>query len=172
MPADDFFSGECGAGAGLDKETATPSGKQHLTVAAANGATALHDTRSEGRKRELVRQIARLVRRFHRAGFYHRDLYLCHIFVRDERGRFTLYLIDLQRVRQKRPGQVGRRWLVKDLAALEYSASGGIVTRTDRVRFVREYLGVKRLDGAAKELVRSVTAKSGRIARHDEKKRG
>jgi tRNA A-37 threonylcarbamoyl transferase component Bud32 len=155
-----------------EKATATPSGKQPLTAAAANSASALHNPRSDARKRELVRQIARLVRRFHRAGFYHRDLYLCHIFVREERGNFALYLIDLQRVRQKRPGQVGRRWLVKDLAALNYSAPAGIITRTDRMRFVRDYLGLKRLDGVARKLVGSVVAKTGRIARHDEKKRG
>jgi tRNA A-37 threonylcarbamoyl transferase component Bud32 len=155
-PADDFLKQEFGA-------------SKPLNMAANSGR---HGTRQDFRKRELVRQMARLVRRFHRAGFYHRDLYLCHIFVREERGNFALYLIDLQRVRQKRPGRVGRRWLVKDLAALEYSAPAGIVTRTDRVRFVREYLGVKKLDGAAKELIRSVVEKAGRIARHDEKKRG
>ncbi|NIA22493.1 MAG: hypothetical protein GWP05_11150, partial [Anaerolineaceae bacterium] len=153
------------------------------------------------KKRLLVRQIARLAaRRFHGAGFYHRDFYLCHFFVRprppagqdpchpegqsDEAGvpcsrlrghadaepeadPYILHLIDLQRVRHCRRRQVGSRWIVKDLAALAYSAPAGVITRTDKVRFLREYLKLGKLDAAARDLIRSVAAKTGRIARHD-----
>ena len=84
---------------------------------------------------------------------------------------YGLHLIDLQRVRWRRDGRVGRRWLVKDLAALNYSAPAAVVTQTDKVRFLREYLAQARLDAAARRLVRSVLAKTGRIARHDAKLR-
>ncbi|MBN2584046.1 MAG: hypothetical protein JXL80_13355 [Planctomycetes bacterium] len=127
-------------------------------------------------KRELVRQIAQLARRFHGQGFCHRDFYLCHLFVREastddeSSSPFILHLIDLQRVRRSRRGRrVGRRWIVKDLAALNYSAPAGIVTRTDKLRFLRPYLGLARLDVAARDLVRDVAAKTARIARHDAK---
>lgn len=130
------------------------------------------------RKRRFIHDVARLVHRLHRAGFYHRDLYLCHIFVREltsaaGQPEWGLHLIDLQRVRWPGPGKVGRRWIIKDLAELAYSAPAGVVSRTDRVRFLREYLGLGgrrwsgRLDDRARRLVRSVVRKAEQIARHD-----
>jgi tRNA A-37 threonylcarbamoyl transferase component Bud32 len=61
-------------------------------------------------------EIGKLMRRFHDAGFIHKDSYLCHIFVAGEK----LYFIDLQRVLG--PGRFAQRWIVKDLAALAHSA--------------------------------------------------
>jgi tRNA A-37 threonylcarbamoyl transferase component Bud32 len=60
--------------------------------------------------------IGKLMRRFHDAGFIHKDSYLCHIFVAGEK----LFFIDLQRVLG--PGTFAERWRVKDLAALAHSA--------------------------------------------------
>ena len=69
----------------------------------------------------LVRQLAALVRRFHQSGFNHRDLYCCHFFLREPSpGQFQIKLIDLQRVQHRR--WLRRRWLVKDLAKLAWSA--------------------------------------------------
>ncbi len=82
-----------------------------------------------------------------------------------------MHLIDLQRVRWQREGWP-RRWIVKDLAALDYSSPAGIVTRADKVRFLREYLGLRRLDAEGRALAASVAAKTRRIARHDAKLRG
>ena len=61
--------------------------------------------------------IGKLMRRFHDAGFIHKDSYLCHIFVAGE----TLFFIDLQRVLG--PGKFSQRWIVKDLAALAHSTA-------------------------------------------------
>ena len=62
-----------------------------------------------------------VARRFHAAGYNHRDLYCCHFFVKEpEPGRFEIRLIDLQRVQRRR--RFRRRWIVKDLAQLAYSA--------------------------------------------------
>jgi lipopolysaccharide core heptose(I) kinase len=128
------------------------------------------------RKRRLIRDIARLARRFHRSGFHHRDFYLCHVFVRelaDEGEPWALHLIDLQRVLWPGAGKVGRRWLVKDLSQMNYSAPPGVVTRSDKLRFLREYLALPTrrkgspLAGGARQLVRSIVAKTRRIARHD-----
>lgn len=144
--------------------------------AAARGGEALL------RKRRLVAEIARLARKFHGSGFHHRDFYLCHVFVRELDGAagetgWALHLIDLQRVRRPGPGRVGRRWLVKDLSQMNYSAPAGVVTRTDKVRFLREYLALGsrrrsgRLDAGARRLVADIEAKTKRIARHDRKLR-
>ncbi len=125
-------------------------------------------------KRELVARIADVARRMHGHGFCHRDFYLCHLFVRerplgDAGPPLVLHVIDLQRVRRGRGGRLRRRWIVKDLAALDYSAPAGIITRTDKVRFLRRYLGVGALDAAARDLIADVVAKTARIARHDAK---
>ena len=57
---------------------------------------------------------------------------------------------------------------MKDLAALDYSA-GALATRTDRVRFLRAYLGVPRLDADAKRLARAVRRKATFMSRHGAK---
>ncbi|MGW8257976.1 MAG: lipopolysaccharide kinase InaA family protein, partial [Thermoguttaceae bacterium] len=55
--------------------------------------------------RRLISEIALIVRRFHAAGYNHRDLYCRHFFVSDSaQQRREIRLIDLQRVQR-------RRWL-------------------------------------------------------------
>jgi len=119
-------------------------------------------------KKELIRQVADLVRHLHRADFYHRDLYLSHIFLsRDSLGAERLNLIDLQRV--FRPLIRRRRWQVKDLAQLYYSARD-YFSATDIMRFLCEYLGGKSLSAEDKRMVRAVYRKAKRIARHNSKR--
>ena len=119
----------------------------------------------DAQRRDLVTRLAHLVRRFHSAGFNHRDLYCCHVFVQDRAEQAPgLYLIDLQRVERRR--WFRRRWLVKDLAQLSYSAPAERISRTDRMRFFRSYLGCGKLTAAHKRLARSVLAKMRRMARH------
>ncbi|MCP4248427.1 MAG: hypothetical protein GY778_15375 [bacterium] len=115
--------------------------------------------------RGMVNGLARFVARFHGAGFVHRDLYLSHIFVDDRDGQPQFRLIDLARV--VAPRHRRRRWIVKDLAALDYSTPQSVATSADRMRLIRTYLGVDRLAPAHKQLVRRVIRKSQRIARHD-----
>ena len=65
----------------------------------------------------LIVQVAGIARRFHAAGFNHRDFYGCHLLVKEtSQGRFDVRLIDLQRVQRRR--WFRRRWIVKDLAQL------------------------------------------------------
>jgi hypothetical protein len=131
-------------------------------------------------KRNLIRQTAALARRLHGADLSHRDFYLCHVMVRPVQGREpVLHLIDLQRLTHHRRG-IGRRWVVKDLAALLFSSVPGpatgirspVFTRTDRLRFARAYFQADRLAPEHKRLLRAVMRKAGRIARHDARKRG
>lgn len=91
-------------------------------------------------RHELTRRLARLVRLMHAHGLFHRDLYLSHVFVDFAPGGPRCCLIDVARLRRARRGDL--RWRIKDLAALEYSSPRGVVHRTDRLRFLREYLGV------------------------------
>ncbi len=130
-------------------------------------------------KRRLIRQMAGLARQMHGADLSHRDFYLCHIMVRPLDGREpVLHLIDLQRLTHHRRG-IGRRWIVKDLAALLFSSWPGpatgirspVFTQTDRLRFARAYFQAGRLTEAHKRLLRTVVRKAGRTARHDARKR-
>ena len=109
--------------------------------------------------------------RLHTGGYVHRDLYLSHIFFDpDAPLDDALCLIDLQRM--IRPAVNRRRWIVKDLAALNYSASptrgdaigpSDLVSQADRLRWLKLYLGAVKLDGSARRLAYRVIGKTMRI---------
>jgi UDP-glucose:(heptosyl)LPS alpha-1,3-glucosyltransferase len=91
-------------------------------------------------RRKIIKRVANIVRRLHRAGINHRDLYLCHFWLEEglqELDKKRLFLIDLHRIQIRR--QVPFRWLVKDLGGLYYSAANCGLSRTDLLRFVCEY---------------------------------
>jgi len=114
--------------------------------------------------RRLIDAVADVAGRFHRAGFNHRDLYCCHFFIREpSAGRFLVNLIDLQRVERRR--WLRRRWVIKDLAQLAYSAPRERITRTRRLAFVKQYLQTSRLLPEHKRLIRQVLAKQRTMER-------
>jgi hypothetical protein len=136
--------------------------------------------------RAVLDESAQLVARLHSAGYAHRDLYLSHLFhdptaAPGERLR----LIDLQRV--FRPAFWKSRWLVKDLAALNYSTPSHVASRADRLRWLTRYLTLsappnEEAPGAAgsnanratavvrKRLALQVFGKTQQIAKHDERR--
>lgn len=92
-------------------------------------------------KRHLIEKLARISRTMLGNGICHRDYYLCHFLLHLENGRpradLRLSLIDLHRALIRR--NLGRRWIVKDLAGLYYSAMHIGLTRKDLLRFIRCY---------------------------------
>jgi heptose I phosphotransferase len=92
-------------------------------------------------KRALIDEVARIARLMHDHGMNHRDFYLCHFLLDQHEGwsmqQPTLYLIDLHRVQMRR--RVPRRWLVKDLGGLYFSALDAGLSRHDVLRFLRGY---------------------------------
>ena len=120
-------------------------------------------------KRDLIEQVALLTRKMHAMGLNHRDYYLCHIFIRTMGGNedFEIFIIDLHRVDIRK--RVGRRWIVKDLAALHFSSLALPIHATDRIRFLKLYLQKKRLDERDRLFVRQILKKTDRIAKHTEK---
>ncbi len=115
----------------------------------------------------LIPTLAAFVARLHERGYVHRDLYLAHIFYDPTRQPETsLHLIDVQRV--MRPPRRHRRWIIKDLAALNFSAPRHLVLQTDRLRWLTHYLGASKLDGSARRLVYRIVGKTRMIARHEE----
>ena len=112
----------------------------------------------------LLHQVAELVRRFHQAGYNHRDLYSYHVFIKETSpGTFDLRLIDLQRVQRRRRRR--RRWVVKDLAQLAWSVPLDRIGCTQRVAFMKHYLGVGKLRPADKRLIRAVLSKQRAMRR-------
>jgi RIO-like serine/threonine protein kinase len=115
-------------------------------------------------RRQFIKQLALFIKKFHETGCRHRDLYMCHIF-RIPDGRF--YLIDLARV--FKPALFSELYRVKDVAQLHYSAPAKYFSKTDRLRFLRAYLGREKLNAGDKIFVRRIAGKAGRMARHDAK---
>ena len=92
-------------------------------------------------KHALIRRVADMAGRMHRAGVNHRDFYLCHFLLHLEpqptAQNMKLSLIDLHRAQSRT--QVPRRWRDKDLAGLYFSALGIGLTQRDFLRFLRVY---------------------------------
>lgn len=105
------------------------------------------------RRREFLKRIASLARHFHGAGFVHKDFYIGHVLVSDAGGAPQLFLIDLQRVVQ--PRWFRRRWLVKDLGAMAYSALNSGATASQLLRAYLDYRGVKKLGAEDKIIARA-----------------
>ena len=102
-------------------------------------------------KRLLIEKLATISRKMHAAGINHRDYYLCHFLldaafaehnVISESTR--LFLIDLHRAQIRH--KVPKRWLIKDLASLHFSAHAVTLSQCDVLRFIRAYSGVSLRD--------------------------
>ena len=129
-------------------------------------------------KRGLAEELARLARRLHDRRCFHKDLYLCHFFIRAEdtqsppegppgeawRGR--VHLIDLHRLAHH--PWTWRVWQVKDLAQLLYSSEVAGVDVRDRLSFWRHYRGPAGPAGSADRwLLRAVRLKWRRYRAHN-----
>jgi heptose I phosphotransferase len=107
-------------------------------------------------KRRLVRSLAEIARALHTGGINHRDFYLGHFLLDISQGRAVLeqnkpklFLIDLHRAQRRR--RTPRRWLLKDLGGLLFSAMDAELTIRDLLLFVRCYRG----DSSRAELKRN-----------------
>jgi hypothetical protein len=149
-------------------------GRSCLLTAAIEGCCKLSEwlTEQGGSLRNGQRQtwhqaitgVAEVARTMHSAGLHHQDFYLTHLMLplgqNAERPR-EIHVLDLGRVRWHK--RLSSRWIVKDLAQLDYSASRA--TRSDRLRFLATYFG-RRPQNADRRLIRRILRKSQAIARH------
>lgn len=86
-------------------------------------------------KLALLLQAADIARTMHDAGVCHRDFYLCHLLLTSPAEPLTV--IDLHRALVQ--PNLARRWLIKDVAALYFSALDIGLGRRDLFRFMRRY---------------------------------
>ncbi len=116
-------------------------------------------------RRRLLNRLADLVAELHRAGFYHRDLYLSHIVLRE--GTDSPVILDVGRLR--RESSPRQRWFIKDLAALLHSSPPSI-RRTDSLRFLRRYRAAVLGETPSKQdlarFSRAIVQKARRLAAH------
>lgn len=149
--------------------------RSFLITAALEACTKLSDLHRTGvagvDRRALIDLVAATARQMHGAGLHHQDFYLGHLLLPNaslegQAPLDRLYVIDLGRVRHQRT--LSRRWIVKDLAQLNYSATG--VSQRDQLRFLRAYLG-RDLQRDDRRLMTQIASKTAAIARHSRKNR-
>jgi len=114
--------------------------------------------------RQIVDGVADVARNMHAAGMHHQDFYLTHLMVPQRGPAAPIHVLDLGRARFQ--PRLAHRWIVKDLAQLDYSADG--VSATDRLRFFTRYLG-HRPTREDRAFVAQIIRKSRAIARHSQK---
>lgn len=113
----------------------------------------------------MLNSTADLAARLHAHGLHHRDLYLCHFFVK-ERDPTHVRLIDAGRVKRLPGWPMKNRWIVKDLAAFWFSTMSLPVTDDQRARWLERYASQRDLNDVA-GLRAKIERKAASIARHD-----
>lgn len=125
-------------------------------------------------KRALIREVAAMTGRMHRAGVNHRDCYICHFLLHTDTpptaDQLRLSLIDLHRA-QLRPS-VPRRWRDKDLAGLYFSALQIGLTERDKLRFLKAYFQrpLRRILTEEAVLLRMLETKAAKLQARFERK--
>ena len=91
-------------------------------------------------KRQLIDQVADISRRLHDNGVNHRDYYICHFLMKNDKSNDPkLYLIDLHRAQMRKRTPV--RWIIKDVGGLFFSIFDLDFTQRDLFRFIKIYSG-------------------------------
>ena len=114
----------------------------------------------------LLRKLADSAGRMHRAGINHRDFYICHFHLDEgtlEQSSPRCFVIDLHRAQIRR--RTPRRWLVKDLAGLYFSAMDCGLQRRDLLRFMSRYTkgGLRVAIGRDRAIWRQVEQRARRL---------
>ena len=89
-------------------------------------------------RKALICKVAEIASVLHSSGICHRDLYLCHFLLHKDEPNFPkISVIDLHRALIR--GELPKRWVIKDIAGLYYSALNIGRTRWDIQLFIWQY---------------------------------
>ena len=120
-------------------------------------------------RQKLVAMLAQTSRSMHAAGINHRDYYLCHFHLDLESLATTprAHVIDLHRAQCR--DVVPKRWLIKDLAGLYFSAMDCGLTLRDVLRFLKHYevSGLHTAFGERSGFWMTVSAKAQQLYRRE-----
>jgi len=96
-------------------------------------------------KHTLLLAIVRLLQSLHQQHYFHKDMYLCHLYIHQrcldripENWDRELHLIDFHRF--ARHPLTGLWWRLKDVSQLLFSMHNPGLTADDRLFFLRQYL--------------------------------
>ena len=89
-----------------------------------------------GSWRELIRAFGRTIGRMHACNIFHGDLRLNNVLLRQDGGNCRFFFLDNERT--KKFNKLPFRSRVKNLVQIN-TVPFGIFSRTDRMRFFREY---------------------------------
>ena len=103
------------------------------------------------RRNRLIKALASPVRKLHEKGFQHNCMYPRHLLVRQTDREIRVRVIDLEKNKWQ---PLGNKRRVRDLESLHRRTGGW--SRSDRLRFINAYCGIKRLDKSAKRLCRQI----------------
>ncbi len=110
--------------------------------------------------REMTRTFGRTLGRMHANNIFHGDLRLNNVLLRREGGNWRFFFLDNERTRKF--NKLPFRCRVKNLVQLNMAPSG-IVSKSDRMRFFREYraeAGIGKEEGKA--LIVTILKKTSR----------
>ena len=112
-------------------------------------------------KRERIRRLARLIRKFHASGFVHGDLVASNIFVgTPDSNDVEFYFMDNDRTRRY-PSWLPQTFWKRNLTQLNRLPLPGISLQ-DRLRFLHVYLNVRRLSATDRQMARWLEVKTRR----------
>ncbi len=121
-------------------------------------------------RRAIGRRLARQVARMHAAGFAHGQLFWRNTLIRfDLVGQPEFFFLDVRPRRGGRRMARRPRWWLFELAHLAASALP-FSTRTERLRFLHEYYGARRLSPDFKEHYREIDRLTRRWLAHEQKR--
>lgn len=117
--------------------------------------SAVADGRSLQEQRRLLSAMAKAVRKLHDVHVQYRSLYPKHLFIRKNGNDYDVAMIDLEK---SRLSFVPLLRTFSDLVTLNYRTQGW--SRTSRLYFFKQYLGVEKLAALHKILCRWIVKKS------------
>ena len=106
------------------------------------------------KKRAFINNLAKTIGKMHNHNIFHHDLKTCNIMVKEEQNKsFNFTFLDFDKVSFKEKITIRKR--VKNLTQINLSTPR-IITITDRLRFLKEYLRQCSIIDEKKEILREI----------------
>ena len=142
---------------------------QNLTTFALDVAGGRREV-THTQRRLMIRTLAVQLAEMHAAGISHGNLFWRNVLVRngvDERPEF--FFLDAQPMRKWERLGAGSNWWLRELAQVTVSALQ-FTTRTERLRFIRDYAGAVKLTPEGKVQVRQIARLAATWQSHEERR--